>query len=65
MINIINFDDWIAIYINDNLEFEGHSIKAEELLDILKIKYKSKWIELDEIDTDNFLPKKYKDLNLE
>lgn len=36
--------DWITIYRNNKIVYENHSIDPTELLDILNIEYKIKWI---------------------
>jgi len=35
-IKLVDADDWIGIYVNDKLVYEGHSIYPTQLLDILK-----------------------------
>jgi hypothetical protein len=38
-IHIADADDWVGLYVDGKLVFQGHSLSATHLLDILKIPY--------------------------
>lgn len=60
MINLVHIDEWIAIYKDDKLIYEAHGISPDDLLSILDIEFESKW--LFDYDINNFLPKKYSEI---
>lgn len=45
MITIIDIDDWVGVYKDGELRYEGHSISNEELLRIADIDYEVKYID--------------------
>jgi hypothetical protein len=60
-IDLIQLSDWIAIYKDDELVYENHSIYPQDLLNILDIDYTSR--EILDWNYDDALPQKLEDLN--
>lgn len=46
MLNIVRLDDWIGIYIDGGLVYEGHDIEETKLLDLAGVdEYTYEWLE--------------------
>ena len=58
--------DWEGLYINDELEMEGHSISAEDLLtlfaEMFDFHYESREVKMDPYEFSS-LPRIYSDLD--
>jgi hypothetical protein len=44
--------DWLWVYVNGGLEYEGHSISEQHLLEILKIPYQSGETDVEAMPTE-------------
>lgn len=51
-ISIYNLEDWLGVYINGRLEYEGHRISSEDLINLMRkylpieeITFSNKWID--------------------
>lgn len=56
---VVNSDDgdWVGIYLNGRLAYEGHTISPERLLELLSVQHESH-----EILVEDRLPEKFEDL---
>lgn len=50
MIHLREVDDWIAVYKDGELAYEGHSIDPSMLLDVVDVPYSRKYFESGEYD---------------
>jgi hypothetical protein len=43
-VTIYRLDDWIAMYVDGKLAIQQHSLRPEEVLDLLGVKYTSTYV---------------------
>lgn len=43
MITIVRADDWEGLFINDDLQIQGHSLQLRDVLEILGVEFEIKW----------------------
>ena len=44
-IHFMQTDDWVGLYVNEALVYEGHSLEPVRLLDLLGVDYTEEWVE--------------------
>lgn len=64
-ITLIYTDDWMGLYIDDNLVYEGHEIEEEVLLKHLNIDCDALWADEEWLNNRGNLPKKLEDVQYE
>ncbi len=64
-IDIVRGDDWMGVYENNELIYEGHSIDESTLLDLLRIKHEVVYADLNWLDSQGRLPIKLEDVEIE
>lgn len=55
-ITIAQADDWIGVYINGELQAEGHSISTVELLEVLGVEHEQVSVDQEWIEDRGNLP---------
>ena len=61
---IVHGDDWVGVYVDGKLRYEGHSIRPEQLLELLGINCRDFECDLDWLEEEGNLPKDLKDVKL-
>lgn len=53
-ITIIDIDDWVGVYKDGELKFEGHSIGNQDLLRIADVQYEVRYLVNNDYDEELF-----------
>ena len=64
-ITFVNVDDWVGVYLDGKLEYENHSIDADDCLTLLGIECESLWVDPDWMGDRCRLPEDLKDVKFE
>jgi len=62
-ITFVHLDDWVGVYVDGKCVYQNHSIRPEELLNLIEVPNKSCWIE-DYDENLGELPENLDDLKL-
>lgn len=61
-VTIVNADDWMGLYIDGELVYEGHSIEEETLLKYVGVNCDSFWVDDNWITERGNLPSRLEDV---
>lgn len=64
-ITIVDGDDWMGIYLGENLIYQGHSISTSSLLDLLNIEHQSRDVDIEWLHDRCELPEQITDVKWE
>lgn len=64
MIKIVKADDWMGVYIDEKLVYEGHSIAEDKLIKLCNIEHELIWCDDEWLCDRGNLPKEFKDVKI-